>query len=272
MPNRPRITETDPPASFLSRLPPDRRNFLQEQIDPAQFAELERQRELAAAAAELRAQERAKHRPALEPVQRRVERRPPRTPEAPKAFYKVAAYSNAQNALALRRLRNRALVAKARIAMFSGGRDWTSAVANGVARTLIGLCMLADDRGVVRDVPMTLLLKLHRDKRTGKLRHPDTVGGGLHRPDGGLENGQAGYIRLLVEAGVLSAKQYRKRNPSQPDIAPSCNFYTLCEPEVPVSACETDEETERTLALLELAQIPHPTSGVHPRPPPHPPP
>lgn len=130
--------------------------------------------------------------------------------------------------------------------------------------------MLADQRGVVRDVPLTLLRQAHFNKRVGprsKRWMLEAIGGGLHHPDGNLDNGQAGYARLLELAGFMSCKQYRKFNPKHPEIRPSCNFYALCEPEIELTACTTDAQVEETVALRELANIPHPDSGVHPRPP-----
>jgi len=271
MPNDPRIAKQDRPASFLSQLAPERRRFLQEQIDPAQFAELQRAAELRDAATELQLEQRAK-RPLLPPVQRRVPRERPRTPKAPPDFYRLKALTPALACRQFKRHPNRTAIAALRRAAFSGRRGWPSAVSMGVIRQGLALLMLADQRGVVRDVPLKLLRHVHRDRRTGRLPCLDTIGGGYHHPDGDLENAQCGYNMLLELAGFMSAKQYRKRNPSRPDIAPSCNFYTLCEPTIPIAECETQEECERTLAILELAKIPHPDSGVHPRPPPHPPP
>lgn len=258
MQNPASIAKQEQQASFLARLSPERRKFLAERIGAEQFAELE--------------QRTRKPLEPLEPVTRRVARQRPQAPKPSPQFYRLGNASPAELARFLRRARNRRAVAAIRVAAFSGRRGWDSAVACGVIRHAIALAMLADQRGVVRDVPLTLLRHAHRDRRTGSLPHPDTIGGGLHHPFGGLQDGQAGYARLLVQAGFMSRVQYRRRNPSQPGIAPSCNFYTLCEREIPITECATAEQCEATLAMLELASIPHPSSGVSPRPPPHPPP
>jgi len=198
-------------------------------------------------------------------------KRRPRSP-APRPgpnFYKLGNASPYELARQLRRLRNRKAVAAIRVAAFSGRRGWHSAVACGVIRHALALLMVADQRGVVRDVPINLLRKAHNRRATGKLPHRDTIGSGLHHQDATIEDGQAGYARLLQWGGFLVArKQYRKRDPSRPHIAPSCNWYQVCEAEVPLHECTTDEQCAATLRIVELATIPHPSSGISPRAPP----
>jgi hypothetical protein len=209
--------------------------------------------------------QRARVEASLTPAQRAIRRQHPTARIPGPEFYKLPNASPAELARQLRRHRNRRAIAAIRIAAFSGKRGWNSAVACGVIRHALAVMMLADQRGVVRDVPINLLKHANRDRRTGKLLHRDTIGCGQHRPDGDLENGQCGYGRLLVLAGFMSQKQYRKKDPSRPEIPPSCSFYTLCEAEVPLFECTTQEQCDTTLAIVEFARIPHPHSGIHPR-------
>jgi len=120
-------------------------------------------------------------------------------------------------------------------------------------------------RRVVERMPLTCVQAALHDFTSGRRPSLRSLRG-KHRADGNARNGQAGYLDALREVGFMHWRQIIRCAPT-PTLRPSCNIYSIHDPEAPIMSAAKRKLTLE-LELFGMMELPRVSSGLGARPPP----